>query len=198
MGREDHILAVLEALGCGGLILDEQGFVLQTNGKARQYLGASLDVRKRGGNANGDASNALMQEALRDAMRASTRVLPQLGEFITVPRPTSRPLLLRSIHFSNGGDADNGSRAAIVVLDMDDCPRPDSELLREVFLLTPAQSRLAQLLSRGASLGEIAKETGLSLGTLRVQLKALFAKTGTRRQGELVALLAHLSRLNRG
>ena len=198
MIREEQVLAVLEALGCGGLILDEKGRVLQTNSKARRYLGSDLDLRKRG-NGDGLASNAEMQVALRNALKASTKVLPQLGEFITVPRPASRPLLLRSIRFPESAEGEQpvGPSAAIVVLDMDDCPQPDEQLLREVFLLTPAQTRLARQLSRGDSLGEIAEGAGVSLGTLRVQLKALFMKTGTRRQGELVALLAHLSRLNR-
>ena len=196
MLREEGILAVLDALGCGGLILDGNGRVLQTNDKARRYLGSELDVRRRGAALNGTVAETTIQAALRNALRASSQLIPQLGDYITVPRPMSRPLLLRSILVPGDPPPEGGATAALIVLDMEDCPQPDEELLQEVFLMTPAETRLARRLSRGENLTAIAQELRLSIGTLRVQLKSLFLKTGTRRQGELIALLAHLTRLN--
>jgi DNA-binding CsgD family transcriptional regulator len=194
--NEDGILSVLSALGCGALILDERGRVLRTNDKARRYLGSVLDVSRRGAAAPNGGENERIQVALREALRASTRVLPQLGPYITVPRHSSRPLLLRSIVLPPSGNSDGGATAALIVLDMEDCPLPDEELLRDLFLLTPAEIRLARRLACGDNLGDLAGEFGVSIGTLRVQLKMLFVKTGTRRQGELIALLAHLTRLS--
>ena len=55
--------------------------------------------------------------------------------------------------------------------------------------LTPAEARLASHLAGGTSLEEASESLGVSIHTARTQLKAVFAKTGTRRQGELVALL---------
>jgi DNA-binding CsgD family transcriptional regulator len=194
--NEDGILSVLSALGCGALILDEKGRVLRTNDRARRYLGSVLDVSRRGATPTNGGDNERIQIALREALRASTRVLPQLGPYITVPRRSSRPLLLRSIVLAPGGDGQGGASAALIVLDMEDAPQPDDELLRDLFLLTPAEIRLARHLSRGENLSDIAEAIGVAIGTLRVQLKMLFIKTGTRRQGELIALLAHLSRLS--
>ena len=58
--------------------------------------------------------------------------------------------------------------------------------LQSLYGLTGAEAELVGLLSRGASLEEAADRRGVTLNTARSQLKQAFAKTGTRRQGELV------------
>ncbi len=55
--------------------------------------------------------------------------------------------------------------------------------------MTAAQARVAVLLSEGLRLNEIAARTRVQVNTVRAHLKEIYAKTGTRRQGELVRLL---------
>lgn len=55
--------------------------------------------------------------------------------------------------------------------------------------LTPAEAKLAVQLVNGGSLEEAAGYLGISIHTARTHLKAIFAKTGARRQSELVAML---------
>ncbi len=55
--------------------------------------------------------------------------------------------------------------------------------------LTPAEARLAAQLANGGSLEEAAGYLNITTHTARTQLKAVFAKTGARRQSELVAML---------
>lgn len=57
------------------------------------------------------------------------------------------------------------------------------------YRLTPAETRLAQGLAEGLSIKELAQHHEISLHTARSQLRAIFEKTGVRRQAELVALL---------
>lgn len=59
----------------------------------------------------------------------------------------------------------------------------------EWFGLTPAEARLATLLAQGDSLESAAKVRGVSVNAERFLLRGIFDKTGTKRQGELVALL---------
>lgn len=66
--------------------------------------------------------------------------------------------------------------------------------LRAEFGLTKAEARLALRLAGGASLASAAEAFDVKLTTIRSQLQQVFAKTGTSRQAELVALL--LSRGN--
>jgi DNA-binding CsgD family transcriptional regulator len=56
--------------------------------------------------------------------------------------------------------------------------------------LTPAERRLALQLGSGHTLRQSANRLGIAYETARSQLKAVFDKTGTSRQAELVALLA--------
>ena len=68
---------------------------------------------------------------------------------------------------------------------------PQAPVLRQVFGLTGAEATVATALASGREAKEIAHMRGVSLGTLRNQLKTIYAKTGARRQAELVALLLH-------
>jgi DNA-binding CsgD family transcriptional regulator len=71
------------------------------------------------------------------------------------------------------------------------------QLLPALFGLSRAEVRLAEALHEGFSLSEIAERLELSRETLRSQLRSVFGKTGTRRQGALIRLLADLAREGR-
>jgi len=64
--------------------------------------------------------------------------------------------------------------------------------LRQLFRLSPAEASIAIALATGADLQEIAEERSVKLNTLRSQIASIMAKTNTRRQAELVALVARL------
>jgi DNA-binding CsgD family transcriptional regulator len=80
----------------------------------------------------------------------------------------------------------------VVVRDLDEQPLRLDAQLRELFGLTAAEARLASRLAAGDCLETVADELGVAYETARNQLKAIFAKTETHRQAELVALLARL------
>ena len=63
-------------------------------------------------------------------------------------------------------------------------------IVQELFSLTAAEARVAARLCRGgASLKRIADEMGVSLNTVKTQLQAVYAKTGTQKQIDLMRLL---------
>jgi DNA-binding CsgD family transcriptional regulator len=57
------------------------------------------------------------------------------------------------------------------------------------FGLTPAEIRLAAYVVHGGTVASYAKQHAVSRNTARNQLQAIYGKTGTHRQAELVALL---------
>lgn len=65
-------------------------------------------------------------------------------------------------------------------------------LLGAGFGLTSAESAVATLLWQGLDRHAIAVRRGVSIETLRVQIKSLFAKTACNREGELIALLHNI------
>jgi len=86
--------------------------------------------------------------------------------------------------------------AVLFVDDPDDAGSPTStDLFSRTFRLTPAEARLAVNLASGASLTETADEFGVTHNTVRAQLRAIFDKTETHRQSDLVRLLQRSSSL---
>lgn len=78
--------------------------------------------------------------------------------------------------------------AVIMVIDPPAAPRGTLAPLQRLFGVTPAEARVLALLLDDCRPREIARQLDVSITTVRSHLKALFAKTGTRRQSELVAL----------
>jgi len=72
-------------------------------------------------------------------------------------------------------------------------PALNRALLQKVFELTEAEASLATEIATGKSLAHFASDRGVSIATARTQLASVFAKTLTRRQAELVALLTRMS-----
>jgi DNA-binding CsgD family transcriptional regulator len=83
--------------------------------------------------------------------------------------------------------------SALILLDLDAHPEPSPRTLQCLFGLTAAETQLAIELARGRNLLDIARSRRLSRTTIRSQLGALFVKTQTRRQADLVALLGRVA-----
>lgn len=66
-------------------------------------------------------------------------------------------------------------------------------ILRDLYTLTPAESRLATLMMSGVGLPEACAQLGIKRETSRTQLKSIFTKTGTGTQAQLAHLLTRLS-----
>ena len=79
--------------------------------------------------------------------------------------------------------------------DILDFPVPSLKRLQELFDLTAAEARLAQLIACGDSVEEVAQTLCIKMTTARTQLAAIFAKTDTRRQAKLVAILSRIAHL---
>ena len=65
----------------------------------------------------------------------------------------------------------------------------DPFLLGTTFDLTPAEGRLAAKIACGISPDDCAELLGVKITTIRTQLKAIFSKTGTKSQADLVRLI---------
>jgi DNA-binding CsgD family transcriptional regulator len=79
--------------------------------------------------------------------------------------------------------------AAVYLIDPRSSDQVDRGDLEILFELTPAESSLAALIAERKTLKQAAAETGVSMNTVRTHLKHILAKTGCRRQAELVALV---------
>lgn len=106
------------------------------------------------------------------------------GDTMALALPVSAPAK------NSAGDA----RAAVMLLLIDRQGRTDAAagFVIQAFGLSPAESRVLPLLVQGKTPAEIAQSLDLKLPTVRSQLSAIFAKTGTTPQQELIRLLGAL------
>jgi DNA-binding CsgD family transcriptional regulator len=74
----------------------------------------------------------------------------------------------------------------------DSPPVVDADLLWMAFDLTPAECRVAHSIAEGRTPKEIAARLGVQHDTVRKQLQAIYQKTATNRQADLIRLLLHL------
>lgn len=89
-----------------------------------------------------------------------------------------------------------GAPAALVVAnDLGANHDPPRDSLRTLYGLTNAEQALGIALAQGQRIETIAEQRGVSSETVRVQLKAVFAKTDCDRQATLVRKLAAVPRL---
>jgi DNA-binding CsgD family transcriptional regulator len=92
-------------------------------------------------------------------------------------------------HDGNRRETSRGG-AMISLHDWSARPEIDVSVIKSFFDLTNAEADVARRLAEGSSLADIARATKRTRETIKSHLKALFEKTNTSRQGELVALLA--------
>jgi DNA-binding CsgD family transcriptional regulator len=186
------ITNALALVGQPALALDRSGFVLDANAVAQQIFDDEIFVRNRRLKVRDkQASSAL--RALADRIRTARDTAPLLVPPIVVRRMEREPLVIRVLPVAAPARTPFlGARALLVISDLHNRPRPQPCVLAETFGLTPAEARLASIMAAGISIERAADQLGLARVTVRNQLKAVFAKTATHRQGELIALLSRL------
>ncbi|AWB21595.1 LuxR family transcriptional regulator [Methylobacterium currus] len=182
----DGTLRGLDQVAQAALALDGAGRVIGANPRAEALFDAAFRVA--------DGALRIADPRARDEVAALVEALapgrPPLASPILVRRRDRRPLVLRILPLAEPVRSPFlGARALLLASDLEAERRPDPALLTQVFGLTTAEARLAALLAGGAALDEAATALGIAVETARSQIKAVFAKTGTSRQGALVALL---------
>jgi DNA-binding CsgD family transcriptional regulator len=112
------------------------------------------------------------------------------GGFVVVVRPDRHPLLIRFVALHPAAQSTFfGAAVLLIAKEIASSKTVNGAILTKAYGLTPAESRLASLLADGLSLEDIADMLAISKETARNQLKAVFAKTRTHRQGQLVSVL---------
>ncbi|MAC32365.1 MAG: helix-turn-helix transcriptional regulator [Haliea sp.] len=192
--ERDLYAGAVERLSVASVLLDEQGHVLSTNAVAKAMLDEADGITQRGQHLVIESrdSNRELQNALETIVRAQHRGETSVVRALRVPRSAGRAqlgLVLRPVPASEWGEGQSSPCVAVFISDPDIRESASQATLGQLFDLTPAESNLAILLSRGLSLAEVSEAQNISQHTARAQLKSIFAKTGVSRQAELVRLV---------
>jgi len=174
------------------LALDRLGFVLEMNEATEWLFDNDIRVRGRRLYVRDQRAKAIL-DAFVDKLRTTPDTAPLPAEPIVVRRRARRPVVIRILPVDGAARSPFlGARTLLTLTDLDCKVIPPTDVLSQTFGLSPAEARLAGLIVTGISLERAADELGIARETARNQLKAVFSKTDTHRQGELIALLARL------
>lgn len=194
--RAEGALEAFNSSGTAALMLDRRGEVLGVNNAAEQLMGRDIQVRGRRIASRDRNATDELDRTLRALLWQVSQsvVMPP----VRLPRTKGRPLFAYALRLSGVScNALAPCQVIVLVVDPDLSPRPPELAFRVCFGLTPAEARLARELSSGEELARAADRLGVCYETARARLKAIFAKTGTHRQAELVALFSRLAPVSR-
>ncbi|MFB9264780.1 helix-turn-helix transcriptional regulator [Bradyrhizobium erythrophlei] len=184
------ITNALDLIQVAAIAVGRFGAVIGMNSQAEACLGPDLMIR-HGRLTLRDRHAQAELTGLTDQLRCTPDLLALPSSApIVVRRRDKRPIVIQMQPVPPAARSPFlGARAILLIRDLEGRVSFDQGLLVTTFELTPAQARLAVKLARGDSIEGAAQEIGVSPATARNQLKAIFQKTGTHRQAELVALL---------
>jgi DNA-binding CsgD family transcriptional regulator len=177
--KSDEFGAALARVGCGQVLLARDRLI-EASATARTIL--EREYRYCTGRET-------LYSALRQLINRAGAELP-IGSMSWLATSTKDGLSRLVNQIIN---ARSDGTSTVILLDLDAHPEPAPGTLRRLFGLTAAETQLAVELSRGRNLLDIARSRRLSRTTIRSHLAALFVKTQTRRQAELVALLGRIA-----
>jgi DNA-binding CsgD family transcriptional regulator len=172
--------------------LDRLGVVLDANPAAEALFDDEMRIRDRRLHVS-DAEARSALDPLYERLRVTSDIAVMQCEPIVVRRRLKAPVVLRILPVPAAARVPFlGARALVTLTVIERRRGPHVTLLIGAFGLTPAEARLASIIAEGRGPEQAAEELGISKATARNHLKAIFAKTATRRQSELVALLSRL------
>lgn len=183
----------LDKLSIGTVILSGSGKVLEVSTTAHDIIRASpclalIDAQLRPRHRDDRiALQALIEQA------AAWADQEQSGTFVDVLRLRDHSghgigVVVRSSPTRPWYTTGTGPRVTLHLSGLDARTTPEA-IVGRLFGLTRAEAELATAVTDGLSIAKAAQRLGLTESSARTYCKRVFAKTGTRRQAELVRLV---------
>jgi DNA-binding CsgD family transcriptional regulator/PAS domain-containing protein len=182
--QRDAFAAFIEGAGCGAFLVDAEGRVVHATDKARHLFGdpaGPLRIERARLRACSAAADRRLQLVLARTGAAAWPLEPSVIEL-----PPAHCLRIAAVRDA-GGLLDAAQTAFVIIVEpLEPPPRDAAEMAARRYGLTPAETELLRELVAGHSLAAAAERLSRTRTTARNQLQAIFAKTGTHRQAQLV------------
>ncbi len=189
--RARHTSDALALIGLPAIVMNEAGKVLAANHLVED-LKAHLVWRADDRFALKDRdANTILQQAVATIGSEGDR---PVRSFVLRSDGAGAAMVAHVLPL-RGSARDIFSRcAAVLVMTPVTMPQaPSVELVQSLFDLTPTEARVARGIATGETVEQIAIGGGVSHHTVRTHLRAVFGKTGCRRQAEVAALLGAIA-----
>jgi DNA-binding CsgD family transcriptional regulator len=189
--RAQGMAESLNTMGLPSAVLLGDGKVIAAS-PLFEKIGGQVISRAFGRIALADAgANALLSQAIENLSSVESQTS---AKSIAVPADGENEAFVvhlipvrRSAH-----DVFGSAMGILVVTPLGSAEALPQDLLNGLFDLSPAEVRATNGILQGKTIEELAVAFGLSRETIRSQVKAVLAKTGTARQADLVSLLANV------
>jgi DNA-binding CsgD family transcriptional regulator len=182
IGLQHFLAQIMEAAETGQCLLSGEGAVVFSNPRARSILadGDGLSV---------DTEQKLVIDTPRDAARWEEILQIGVGRLLITRLSGAHPYRAHLFPLVTEDAAVRLYRFLLVLHDPANAPAHSVQAIQELYRLTDAETQVLQALAAGKSVEEIATQRGNAPATVRTQLKALYRKTNTSRQAELLRLV---------
>jgi DNA-binding CsgD family transcriptional regulator len=187
--RARSMTQTLETLGIPGAVVRRGGKLLAVNPGFEQLIPAVIQDRRERLRLVDSRADALLASAFDHLTEGDPfRFVGSIPVAHSVSHP---PMILHLLPLRGAAhDVFLQATAVVVMTPIDRSSVPAAEVLQGLFDLTPAEARIAQGIGRATDVETLARSLGVKPQTVRTQIKAVLAKTGVRRQTELINLLA--------
>lgn len=192
---------LLEASAAARAVIDcrdglqvDRGFLRASLPEEQARLARCIGGAVATGSGRGSHAAVKLDKAASPQAARSQLWSPASGGALLISRRfPKRPLRLVITPFYSSQILVRKKPAALVfVSDPDRKPLSRAAILRELYGLTPTESRIADLLAEGHKIPEVADRLKTTVTTTRFYLKQVLTKTGTHRQTELMRLMLGL------
>lgn len=192
--RNTALLSSVAHLDLGVIAIGSSGTVTNLSAPAKRILDEQDGIRVRSGRLEAAirSEDDRLQQMLATA--ANMSMADTGGNTMLVSRPQGKQPLKLSVFPFVSTCLLAEDRPQLIVLLSDPSAKPASRaaVMRSLYGLSPTESRLSDLLLEGCEVSEAADHLGTTRETTRFHLKRVMAKTGARRQAELVRLMLSL------
>ena len=187
-------LEALDHMPFGVILVDSRGKILALNRTAGEVVEQcdGLSITRSGlAAATAQATSELRSLIARSAQTMAGESLSPGGQLALARPSMKRPLsvLVAPLHLREVEWSKRTPTVAVFVSDPERTAKAPAETISRLYGLTPAEARLVVQLIGGRSVAEAADELRITSATARNQLKAVFRKTETHRQSDLVRLV---------
>ena len=179
----------------GFVFVDAESRVLLADKVAEQIFRADNGVNASGGrlSAIGGDNTERLHAMIRSAALTASGKGTYAGGILGLPRRRmiGPPLALLVCPWHGNPLAFGVSGPAVLVFVEDPTlsPKPAAAGAATLYGLTAAEARLLDALLAGDRLADYAESASVSLATVKTHLRAIFLKTGQRRQADLLRLI---------